>query len=321
MPVHINCPHCRATLAMPENMFGRPVRCPTCKQAFQCPAPPGVTRPPAPAPAAPPAPPPAAGNVFDFDDPRPASAPRGYADDYEDDYDARPRRRGGWGRVQGGFIFLWISAGCFFLLYLLIFILGQERSPSPSTGKLFATLVCLLFVAATALGAVGLAMCCAVPQETGSKGAVTVAMASMCVATGMGLVSSIMILSQVYSSSPFRGGLESLPVFLLLTVGALTASFILFIFFLTINAMFLRHKGLLASIMAYVVVTTVSPVALAMLAYIHLMTAGPRTVVEKKVSIEEVLSLLLAGAATLWFSFLLVGLSAAISRAQRRARG
>lgn len=319
MPVNINCPHCRAILAMPESMFGKPVRCPTCKQPFQCPAP-GATRPPAPR-AAPAAPPPPAGNDFEFEAGGKVSAAPGYADDFEDDYSGYRPRRTGWGRVQSGFIFLWISAGCFFLLYLLYFIISQDRRPSESTVKLFVTLGCLLFLAASSLAAVGQALCCAVPPETGSKGAVTVAMASMCVATGMGLVSTMMLLSEVYSKSPSARGLESLPVFVLLTVGAQTASFILFIFFLTVNAMVLKHKGLLASIMAYVVVTTVSPVALLTLWYVHLMTAGPRMLVEDNITLEQVLSLLLAGAATLWFSFLLVGLNAAITRAQRRARG
>ena len=39
MPVEIGCPSCHSKLRVPEELLGRKVRCPQCRQAFQAVAP------------------------------------------------------------------------------------------------------------------------------------------------------------------------------------------------------------------------------------------------------------------------------------------
>lgn len=55
MTVRIGCPNCKASLSMPDTMYGRQVKCPKCRQPFECPAGPTASAP--------------AGASFDFDAP------------------------------------------------------------------------------------------------------------------------------------------------------------------------------------------------------------------------------------------------------------
>src|SRR5262249_4095102 len=124
MPIRIQCPTCHTSLSMPETMYGKAVRCPSCQNAFQCP--PG----PAAAPAAPPAAPaptarrrPAATPTararqassapFDF---APAAAPAA-PDHFDYDRGFRPRRRTSWDKVRSGIFLLYFSALCFLLYF------------------------------------------------------------------------------------------------------------------------------------------------------------------------------------------------------------
>jgi hypothetical protein len=50
MPTIVRCPHCQCQLKLPDEYFGRQVRCPSCKAEFQAalPAPPAPIPPPGP---------------------------------------------------------------------------------------------------------------------------------------------------------------------------------------------------------------------------------------------------------------------------------
>src|SRR5262245_57559949 len=156
MPVKINCPRCNATMNMPESMYGKAVRCPSCKSPFQCPSAPPSARP---APAA--APPQTGGggsaNPFAFDAPVIAATPAaGY--DQEDPYAYRPRpRMRGWDAVPGGFLFLYISAACFYLGLLIPLLLTE--SPSKDTAKILLIGIMILYTAGYVLAILGVGRC------------------------------------------------------------------------------------------------------------------------------------------------------------------
>src|SRR4051794_23945698 len=80
MPVESNCPGCGAKVRVPESLLGKSVKCPKCQSVFT------AERPDA------------GFEEVPDDEPRPARR-RPPADDYEDDqgddFEPRPRRRGG----------------------------------------------------------------------------------------------------------------------------------------------------------------------------------------------------------------------------------
>jgi len=86
----IHCPSCQRKLQVPESLVGQDVQCPTCSATF-------TASMGGPAPVAPPAPPPAAAEekpYYDVDReaPRRREPDRRSRDDYDVDYDDRPRR-------------------------------------------------------------------------------------------------------------------------------------------------------------------------------------------------------------------------------------
>jgi hypothetical protein len=91
MPVQINCPSCNGAVRVPEDLLGQRVQCPRCQATFVAEAdddPPVAPGPPA-----------TAGGGPDVA-PRRPRRPRPADDDFEDDYDYRPRRR--YGRPHRG---------------------------------------------------------------------------------------------------------------------------------------------------------------------------------------------------------------------------
>ncbi len=149
--IQISCPSCSRKLKLADNLQGKQIRCPACKNVFRveapaeaeveiaeavAEAPPPPPRPqPAARPAARPAPPPAEDAFADFEDapappPRRRRAPAPEAD-FEDVADAdidlkkgrRTARRGG-GALQTAFVFAllpWVAA------LVIIFALGGGR--------------------------------------------------------------------------------------------------------------------------------------------------------------------------------------------------
>lgn len=333
MPIRINCPSCQASLSMPESMYGKAVRCPKCQSPFQCPSGPAPSA-PAPAPVrrakAPVAAVPSSGNPFSFEE---ASQPPPLGGDvgYEEDR-ASPRgsgrRLGGWESVLSGFLFLYISAGCF-MAWFLLFHFAPKLISSPASLKIVVILDCLLFVAGTVLGVLGQMKCSAIPATSGAKGAATAALVFMVLAAIGSFITMVLILMMLFSS---EGGslFKLLPFFLLTALGALSGAFILFTFFLTISAVFLKQKGLVSSIMAYVVFLAVSPVAYFAFGLTAAMLGGPspgggRTGPRggrgepEGAGIMSFLPLLYMAVAALWFAFILVQLGGAINRACRRS--
>jgi hypothetical protein len=333
MPVRINCPSCQASLSMPESMYGKAVRCPKCQSPFQCPSGPAEPAPEprrrvsASAPAA------SGGNPFAFEEG--AAAPAlGGADDYQDERPSRrssSRRLGGWDRVQSGFLFLYISAGCFVAWFLVMkfLLLKPGTFKDPTAAKIVGILTCLLFVGGTVLGVLGQLRCSAIPATSGAKGAATSALIFMVLAAIASTITTVLILAMMFSSDPVSL-LKLLPFFLLTSFGALAGSFILYIFFLTITAIFLKQKGLLSSIMAYVVFLAVSPFAYQAFGMTATLLGGPSMGggpgprgrgpggASEGDDIWSYLPLLYMAVAALWFVFLLVPLSSSISRARRR---
>jgi hypothetical protein len=328
MPTRINCPSCNTALSLPESMYGKTVRCPGCQQMFQCPNPGSVAPgPPPPPPRRSAPPPPSSGNPFDF-----APAPEaGFVDDEDDEpRGRRPRRSAGWDRVRGGFLFLYLSAGCFTLCYLLLFFFagdatGGGRSgpsgpgPSPGTIKAVLTFLSVLFVAGTVLGGIGLASCGSVPAETRARIPVTVGMVCMILCAVSSVVISFMVLPTIFGDKP-PTGLKVLPILVLATTGSLMASFILFTFFLTLAAVHLQRWGLLASIITYVVVMSLSPLAIFGLTYFQLLLSGPRMAASDSGTLIKFLSVTTVVGGAVWFCLMLVTLNSAIDRLRGRGR-
>jgi hypothetical protein len=90
MPEIINCPSCQRKLQVPESLLGQDVQCPTCGATFTA-----AAAGPVPARVAEPPDRPASGLEREPEERSRPPRPRryDYDDDFEDDYDDRPRRR------------------------------------------------------------------------------------------------------------------------------------------------------------------------------------------------------------------------------------
>jgi hypothetical protein len=88
MPEIVTCPKCERKLRVPDDLLGKPVKCPTCEATFTAEAAGGAVPGPAIREESPP-------YRREEDEPyQPAPRPRrDRRDDYDDDYDDRPRRR------------------------------------------------------------------------------------------------------------------------------------------------------------------------------------------------------------------------------------
>jgi hypothetical protein len=93
MPIQINCPSCKGTVRVPEDLLGKRVQCPRCQATFVA----EIDDEPGPAPPAAAKPPVGAGETVA---PRPRRPARVDEIDDFDDYEDRPRRR--YGRPHRG---------------------------------------------------------------------------------------------------------------------------------------------------------------------------------------------------------------------------
>ncbi len=84
MSITISCPSCNRTLRVPETLLGQAVKCPSCAHTFAAPE---QVEEEAPRPA--PAPP----REGDYEDEPHPSKRRARKDNFDEDYDAAPRRR------------------------------------------------------------------------------------------------------------------------------------------------------------------------------------------------------------------------------------
>ena len=331
MPVRIQCPSCSASLNMPESMYGKAVRCPSCQKAFQCPPgptaasplPPPPTARRAPAPARPAARGAGGGSPFDFEGPAEAPPP-------VPEYGYQPRgtgvprrRRTGWDRVRGGFLFLYLSAGCFLLAYVFNFLptIDRKSPPSVDTLKLYLTLIWVFLVAGTALGAVGLMYGMAAPAESRTRGVVSVAAVFMMLSALAVTVAAVIFLIALYSKKPPADEGKLLLIATTVFIATLIGSFLLTIFFLVLAGAHLQRWGLVGSVVTYTVVVVVGNLVLLFLPIIRLQFRGPRPLgPPEEDALEKYAPLGLVVVAVLWFVLLLVGLSGGISRARARTR-
>jgi hypothetical protein len=369
MPIRIACPGCQAALSMPESMYGKSVKCPKCQTAFQCPPAPvaqpapvarGAAPPPPPPPPPPPAPP-VSRSPFDFDAP-PATAPApvraSRRDDeyYDDDYDRRPRRRrSGWEKVKSGFLFLYISAGCFYLCYLLFFILSLAMDPKRPSEGLVTTILILGSVAILAgavLGSLGLLMGTAVPGESGAKAVVFASMISMMVGAVLSLVWTVMVIIAISGKEGFP---KAALLVAILMVSSLLAACLLHLFAVSFKAISLQNHLLKGNAVAFAVLFIVLPsviVGLAVFAQLLPLSAPPprggaysggpsggfgggpgvgfgggpggsfddlgAPKESSKLSLGTILFFIYATGSLVWYILLLVFLNASINRARRR---
>ncbi len=236
--------------------------------------------------------------------------------------------------MLSGFLFLYISAGCFlgWFLVLNFFLLKPSSLGSLTTLKLMVILDGLLFVGGTVLGALGQLKCSAVPATAGAKGAASAAMVFMILGAVTGFITLALGILLLFGSGALSL-LQILPFFLLTAFGSVVGSFILFFFFLTISAVYLQQKGLVSSIMAYVVFLAVSPVAYIAFAATALLLGGPTMggggtgprgrgmgpPPSSGASFGDFVPLIYMMVAAVWFAFILMQLGGAINRARRAA--
>ncbi|HKB39655.1 MAG TPA: hypothetical protein VKD72_24670 [Gemmataceae bacterium] len=329
MPIRIQCPTCQTSLSMPETMYGKAVRCPSCQNAFQCPPGPAAAAPPAaPAPTArrrPAGTPTARGRQasnapFDFE-PAAASAP---PDRFDYDRGFRPRRRTSWDKVRSGIFLLYFSALCFLLYFGLTLAVsfGDIKPTEATTAKIVLVLIVLLQLAGAVLAAIGEGFCCALPYDSGAKGAITVSTVFMILTTLLVSVIGVFTLKVVFTEQlPEKDTVELLELLGLAQKLTLFVAVVLFFSFLLLTAVHLRMWVLVNGILGYCVVMGGS--CLGLYLYLDLRKEQvKREVVFTPPSDPSGLKVLiyvglLVGA--VWFMLLLAGLSSGASRASRRA--
>ncbi len=339
MPVKVACTHCQTTLMMPESMYGQQVRCPKCQQIFQCP--PAPAEQPAPPPRTPRKRPPTQPNVsanpFDFEGS--SAPPRASGDALEpevlddDDQDDRPLRRSrrpmtGWGRVQSAVLWLFISAGCFFLAFAFIYLPFALRDPmkppeSQTMMRMMVTLSLLLVLAGAGLGAAGQAFCAAAPSDSGVRGPAMASGVLMLIGAVIGLPFTFIIISAVWKDRPDfpQSVVKILPLMALGYIGLMFASFLVFMFFTVLVGAHLKRPGLVLNTIAYTVVFFLSPMIIVGLEYFREMIVGPSLTGPSDSGLQKWLPLVLMIVNTGWFCFVVAGLRAAVTRAVDRGNG
>ena len=335
MPIRIQCPTCQASLSMPETMYGKAVRCPTCQSPFQCPpapasAPASVAPPrrrPQPPPSRPA--PPGSASPLNFERGSASVAP----DVLDDARGFRPRRATGWDKLRSGIVFLYCSTLCFFLSLTLTLALGlgDLEVKSETTAKILMVVTSLLVLGGAILASIGQGFCCAVPYDSGARGAITGSTVFMIVAT-LGLsVMTVFSLKETFSKETEEERNARLlkeieepdrvkPIVNLTVVGTLLAAVILFFFFLTLVSVHLRQWLQVQSIMAYCVAMPLAPLGLALFGYFRVEAA--RSNMQAPAALDRsIVRLLLYGpvvVGAVWFALLLAGLSSGAGRASRR---
>jgi hypothetical protein len=318
MPVRINCPRCNATLNMPESMYGRAVKCPSCKSPFQCPTPPGAV-PAAPAPPPPAARPASSGSPFDFEQPAPVATAVPARDDYDDrDYYAPRPRRTGWRRVQAGLFFFYISAGCLAVAALLLIMQMHRLFETPGTIQAMELIAGLALSAGAVLAVFGFAGLVHAPADSYVRGPATAGTFLAILFSLDALTLTVLTVMQMINDEPPPA--KATLYATLTLIGSLIACFLLCLFALVSAAIHLRSRGLMGSTIAYAVVLFVGPILLLMLTLLKVPTAGPtmRGGQPEKDNLGLILALVLLAVDTFWFCALMMGLSGAIDRQQRR---
>jgi hypothetical protein len=352
MPVRINCPSCQTTLAMPESMFGKPVRCPSCKQAFQCPPDPAAVRPaavpravpmaPPVVPWAPPPPPPPApprADPFDLDAGQPAPAPltppsppsdggeggvrgrAGFDWGEVDEPGGRASLPRGWRRVRQGFAYLLTSAlvsvvGTVMIVWLTAVMI--ESGGGTAGGLAPLVLLALCGVASLVLWLVGLRLCCAIPRETGAQGVIVASTTATWMTIGaIGLLTLLTLISSAADNQ--KAALVSYPV-MFFAMGFLMAALILFLFFLLLVAFHLKERSLATSVISFVVFVFAAPWVVPASVLLLAILAGKGMSWPALLDTGRFLLLAVQLVGVGWFIGLLYWEGAAIDRALRGAR-
>jgi len=253
MAITCICPQCRKQLSIDEQFAGQPMKCPMCAGMFQAPsrttlAGVGASA-PAPTPAysgpapywqAPPPPPDAAAPEWPWlVGQAPAAGAPGAAAGY--DWGAVKndalRLAPGWHMVRRGLAFLppfliLLLAGT--ALGILFKLMAEE-----DTAKVALLMIIPVTLIASLCSLVALALCCAVPQESGSKLLVVGATAGMFIALLGGVISALLTLAADSSSV---ANFLRYPAYVFTAIAAIGAGALFLLFLRGVALVFGNHR-------------------------------------------------------------------------------
>lgn len=260
MPITCICPACQKTLAIGEEYAGQAMRCPLCMALFQAPATLGQNLPAsvaAPGPAAPPWQPPAPAPAPTANGPQVPRGPvwGGVGENQRQrsapldgqEWDAVRGAAAGiklepsWHMVHRGLILMPFSLTVVFVVFAVAGIILLFDVPK-SVGDFVLLIAVPTIIFAGVLAAIGGAMCCLVPAESGAR-LLALAAAGCLACSFLVFLLTMGITKLAGSSTAGTGGLfmtlAYVPTLLLLLAGC-----ILFLLFGRAIAIHLNHKRL-----------------------------------------------------------------------------
>src|SRR5262245_51302050 len=243
-------------LSMPESMYGKAVRCPTCPKVFQAPAPLATLVPSVPV-TAPAAVPPAPAPVPPRQEPSPL--------DFEGVSSGFAARQVGWGAVQHGLWYFYLSAALQWFAVLLPFLAIQLELVVEETGiHVFFLMWTGSMTAGLVYGCLGLRACVHTPGESGARGAAIGALVMGGLGTTCTLIASLLLWVGLFSAE--QGLKTQFTVFVAAAVVALWVCWLLTAFYLVIAGVLLGSPSLTSQTIILTVVLFVGPVLLGLVA-------------------------------------------------------